>query len=527
VTTIEHDTVRTLLVQRAQDHPDAPLLRIDGGELSCREVLDGVERVAAGLRVLGGRPGDRVAVMADNCREAVWAWLGANASSLMDVPLNTALQGKALEVPLASARPRVVIGTVDYLARIAAAGAEPPEVAVSIGGSPGADLFPRATRQLTFHELLSLGRDASTERPHRPSASATATLLYTSGTTGPSKGVMIPQRYYSVWGRRGREYLQVAPGEVVYCAQPLFHVDARAYLLASLVSGATLALGTRFSASSFWDEVRVHGANVFSYIGTMLWLLYKRPESDLDRQHAVRVAGGAATPAEIHRQFEERFGIELREAYGMTESLFLAHADATTPPGSVGRPVPEIDGELLDDLDQPVVGTGTGEFCFRPREPFSTSQGYWDMPQETVDATRNLWFHTGDLLRRDEAGNLYFVGRVKDSIRRRGENISAWEVEQAAMQHPDVLQAAAIGVPSPLGEEDVALLVRLREGAALAPADLHASLTAELPRYALPRYVEVVQHLPTTPSERVDKARVRAAGISAAAWDAEAPAGEG
>lgn len=518
---LEEDTVARALADAAGKYGDRGLLRIDGEEFSFAQCHQSVSAVSRGLAELGVAPGDRVAVMADNRQEVLWSWLGILGASAIEVPLNTSAQGQFLAGQLHGAAPKALIGTTEYLARIASTRPADVDLVVTLDGPVDPGLFGSA-RQVPFADLLAVGR-ASSATLRGPVAAETATILYTSGTTGPSKGVMIPQRYYPFWGRRGAEYVDVQPGEVVYCAQPLFHVDARAYFLVSMLRGATAVIGTRFSLSSFWDEIRAHDANVFSYIGTMLWLLYKQPESERDRDHNVRIAGGAATPAEIHREFEARFGIQLREAYGMTESLFLAHATSETPPGSVGRVVPELEARLVDDLDQPVADGEDGELVIRPREPFTTAQGYWAMPEETVEAARNLWFHTGDLLRADTDGNLFFLGRKKDSIRRRGENVSAWEVEQAAMLHPDVLEAAAIPVPSPLGEDDVALLITVRPGAALVPADLRTFVAAELPRFAVPRYIEVVGSFPKTASERVDKGKVRAAGISAAAWDAEAP----
>ena len=523
MTTTETESVAALLAAQAHHHGEKTFVRVGGVDVTYAQAHDIVRSVAAGLMAHGVSPGDRVVVMADNCPESIWAWLGINAASAIDVPLNTAAQGQFLESQLTSAAASVAIGSPNYLARIAAASSgQAPFLAISIGESVDASTFPATTRHLSFDELVAHGQSESTPEVPLPKASTTATLLYTSGTTGPSKGVMIPQRYYPVWGHRASKYLDVRADDVIYCVQPMFHVDARAYLLTALTSGATSVVGSRFSASNFWDELREHGATVFSYIGTMLWLLHKQPQSDRDRHHSVRIAGGAATPAEIHREFEERFGITLREAYGMTESLFIAHADGSTPLGSVGRVVPELQAQLVDDDDCAVTTGHTGELCIRPLEPFVITTGYWQVPQETVDATRNLWFHTGDLLREDDDGNLFFVGRVKDSIRRRGENVSAWEVEQAAMQHSDVLEAAAIGVPSPLGEEDVALLVRLRDESQLTEPMLHQLLARNLPRFAVPRYVERVSSFPKTASERVDKSAVRATGLSSAAWDAEA-----
>lgn len=525
MTNFADDTVVNALAVSAHRFGDDPFLRIGGHEISYGQAHDSVTAVAAALAEFGVSAGDRVAVMTDNCQEAVWAWLGANAASAIDVPLNTAAQGAFLDGQLAAAGPRVAIGTSDYLARIAEVHLPSLELVVTIG-EPGEVRWNPYVRQVSFDELLRQGRSARQSGRSRPDSSATATIMFTSGTTGPSKGVMIPHRYYAVWGRRTASYLDVQPGEVTYCVQPLFHVDARAYILNAVFCGATSAIGSRFSVSNFWEEIRGHRANVFSYIGTMLWLLYKQPESDLDRDHDVRIAGGAATPAEIHRAFEQRFGIELREAYGMTESLFLAHADSATPLGSVGRLVPEIEGRLVDDDGSAVPHGSAGELIIRPTTPDCTALGYWPRTSGDAEAASVAWFHTGDLLREDESGNLYFAGRKKDSIRRRGENVSAWEVEEASMKHPDVLEAAAIGIPSPIGEEDVALLVRVKAGSSVKPEDLREFVAQELPSFAVPRYVELVDWFPKTPSERVDKGKVRETGLSAAAWDAEAtPAG--
>jgi crotonobetaine/carnitine-CoA ligase len=526
MTNLADDTVISALAAGADRFGDDPFLRIGGHEISYGQAHESVAAVAAALVEFGVSAGDRVTVMTENCQEAVWAWLGANAASAIDVPLNTAAHGAFLEGQLAAAGPRVVVGTSDYLARMADVHLPGLELAVTIG-EPVEVGFGSSVRQVSFDELLSLGRTTSQRGPSRPDSSAPATIMFTSGTTGPSKGVMIPQRYYSVWGRRSASYLDVKPGEVTYCVQPLFHVDARAYVLNAVFCGATSAIGSRFSVSRFWDEIRDHRANVFSYIGTMLWLLYKQPESDLDRQHDVRIAGGAATPAEIHRAFEQRFGIELREAYGMTESLFLAHADNATPVGSVGRLVPEIDGRLVDDDGSEVPPGSAGELIIRPTTPNCTALGYWPGTSSAAETSSEEWFHTGDLLREDASGSLYFAGRKKDSIRRRGENVSAWEVEEAAMKQPDVLEAAAIGIPSPLGEEDVALLVKVKDGSPVEPQQLREFVAQQLPSFAVPRYIEFVDSFPKTPSERVDKGKVRAVGLSEAAWDADAAPADG
>ena len=347
--------------------------------------------------------------------------------------------------------------------------------------------------------------------------------MYTSGTTGPSKGVMLPQRYYPFNGRAISRAMAVSPGEVIYNVQPLFHIDARVFLATALANRGIYALGHRFSVRRFWADVREHQADIFCTIGTMMLLLGKEEPRDDDADHPARLAMCSSTPAEILEPFERRFGVQVVEAYGLTEAVLVTHTPAgATQPARVGAPIEEFDIRLVDDDDEPVAQGESGELCFRPRDPFTCMQGYWGKPAETVEAWRNLWFHTGDFLREHADGQLEYIGRKKDAIRRRGENISAWEVESAVAAHPDVLEVAAIGVPSELGEEDVAVLIVPRPGTQPDPAQICAMAAENLQGFAVPRYVEFVDAFPKTPSERIAKSEVRARGISDEAWDAEA-----
>jgi crotonobetaine/carnitine-CoA ligase len=302
----------------------------------------------------------------------------------------------------------------------------------------------------------------------------------------------------------------------------VYHIDARHAVIATVYAKATLALADRFSVRNFWPDVNRHEADVFAYIGTMLHLLYKQEPSPADADVHARIGMGGSTPETIHRAFEQRFGLDLIEGYGMTELGFITSQRlGAIEPGHTGRPVDSVDVRLVDPQDRPVpVGT-PGELTFRTREPHIMMQGYWNRPEATVEAWRNLWFHTGDIMREDAAGNFRYIGRNKDSIRRRGENVSAWEVEQTATKHPDILDAAAIPVPSSVGEDDVALLVVLRAGCDLSPADIRTFVQPDLPKFAVPRFVEIMDSFPKTPSQRVEKGRLRERGISEAAWDGE------
>jgi len=517
------DSILSVIRTAVAEDPDRELLRIGGESFTRQQTLDQVERVARGLKELGIDPGDRVGVMCDNRPETLFTWLGVNAARAIDVPFNAEARGRLLDYFVQDAGPRVLVGTEDYLQVLADAITDAPELVVCIGEASGRPFGDRA-RQVGFDELVALGAGSSVELP-APQAGDIATIMYTSGTTGPSKGVMLPQRYYPAQGEHAANLMGVGSDDVVLCVQPLFHIDARAFLVTTWVAGGVVAIGRRFSVSTFWDQVREHDATIFSTIGTMLWMLFKQEPRPDDGDLPARLAICSSTPREILHDFEKRFGVDLIEAYGMTECVLITSAPAgDTVPGRIGRGIPELDVQLVDESDAPVAAGEVGELVYRPREPFAMMQGYWGKPEATLETWRNLWFHTGDLVREHPDG-LEYIGRRKDSIRRRGENVSAWEVEEAVAANPKVLEVAAIGVPSEVGEEDVAVLVVTVPGQDLAPEELVEFVAKDLPRFAVPRYVELVDSLPKTPSERIEKAKVRERGITAAAWDANVALG--
>jgi crotonobetaine/carnitine-CoA ligase len=515
------------LARAAADSPGLPLLVLHDVTYSCRDVYGATRAVSHGLMTVGIGEGDRVVILLPNSAEAVWAWLGANAAGAIDAPISADVKGAMLDYYLRDLEPRLVITTQDLVDRMAAASPYRPEVLVLVGDDDGRRPLGEDVRTLSWGDLLTSGADAPDHLA--PSADATATIIYTSGTTGPSKGVMLSHGYWAEMSRNHQREVPFAPGSVVYCVQPLCHIDPRSVLLDCLLSRSTFVLAERFSASGYWDDVERYDADYFVYIGTILHLVHKQPDTQSGRALRPRIGIGSATPASIYHDFQHRFNAQLVEGYGMTEvpfmtSQILGHAS----PGTIGRIVESIEGRLVDDDDAEVPDGEVGELIIRPRRPHVMMQGYWRKPEATLEALRNLWFHTGDLHRRLPDGNLRYIGRKKDSIRRRGENVSAWEVEQAAMRHPSVKEAAAIGVPSPLGDEDVAVLVVASD--AVVDLDLSALrdfMAADLPRFAVPRFLEIVQELPKTPSERIAKGKVRERGITSAAHDAESGAGTG
>jgi|tagenome__1003787_1003787.scaffolds.fasta_scaffold20990094_23 carnitine-CoA ligase len=514
-------TPLTELRSAAENYGDRTFLTVGETSLTYAEAFDRVWRVAGALSRLGVGPGDRVVLLAPNSVELVLAWLGVHAVGAIDAPISVEAPGAFLCYLIADLEPKAVIGTPDLLLRVRETAVTAIDLEIQIDGPTGAALSGADVSRVAFSDLLAV--EAKPPRSDPP-AGVTGTIMYSSGTTGPSKGVMLAQGYYSALALAHIEVNDLRGGCRVYCVQPLCHVDARSAVVDTLHLRGHVTLGERFSASRFWDEVESVDADLFFYVGTMIQLIHKQPRRPLKDASRHRAGIGSATPSAIQRDFEARFNVDLVEGYGMTElGLILAQWRGKTSPGHVGSRLPWVDVQVVDDDDNPVPEGTSGELVARPLGKHLMMQGYWRKPEATLEAWRGLWFHTGDLVRARPDGTFEYVGRTKDSIRRRGENVSAWEVEEAATRHEDVLEAAAIGVPSTLGEEDVALLVVPKPGVAIDPGSLREFMAIDLPRFAVPRFIEVVESLPKTPSERVAKSEVRQRGISAAAFDFEGP----
>jgi carnitine-CoA ligase len=519
--TITFDSANTPLRELASaSNTDGgiPFLTVEGRTATYAEAWIAVRHFALGLREAGVVAGDRVVILLPNCLEAVWAWFGVQALGAIDAPVSIEAPGPFLHYLIDDLQPAAVVGTPELLQSLA--GLErPPRLAIVVQGGPDDHPVGSRTEHLSFDAVLSTGASARDDLS-LPTARTPGTILYSSGTTGPSKGVVLAQGYYSSLAQAHIEVAEFRRGDRFYCVQPLCHIDGRSSVIDPLHLRGHAILGTRFSARRFWDEVEEVDADVFVYIGTMLHLIHKQPERPLRDPERRRTAMGSATPPSIHRDFERRFNVDLIEGYGMTElGLILAHRRSRTEVGSIGRALPWIDVQVVDEDDDPVADGVTGQLLARPRGPHLHMEGYWNRPEATVEAWRGLWFHTGDLVVRHSDGAFEYVGRTKDMIRRRGENVSAWEVEQAATQHQGVLEAAAIGLPSDLGDEDVALLVVVKPETQVDLSELRRFIAGRIPRFAVPRYIEIVEGLPKTPSERVDKGLVRQRGLSGAARD--------
>jgi carnitine-CoA ligase len=494
-------SLRDLIERRARDHRDDPFC-LFGDEIVTFGGLDtAVNRLANALAGIGIGPGARVAVMLPNHPDHIYAVLALAKLGATHVPVNVHVKGPGLRYLLEHSEVRTVIADGRYQGELspAAAGSNRIETIVWRGEIAGAG----DGRARSFDALAASGADHPPKLG--PGPDHVVAIMYTSGTTGPPKGVMLSDTMYQAAGRTAALVADVRPADVVFLWEPFYHIAGVQAVTLCLLRGVSCALVERFSAAAFWDQVRRYRATQIHYLGGVLGLLMKQPERADDGLNPVRIAWGAAASPEMWPRFERRFGVRIHECYGLTEGASFTTVNLAGKVGSIGKPVDHFEVRIVDDEDRPLPPGQVGEIVQRERAPGLLMKGYFKNPEGTRAALRDGWLHTGDLGHYDAEGFYYFAGRKKDAIRRRGENVSAWEIERVASACPGVEECAAIGVPSDLGEDDIKLFVRRAEGRSLAPLDLIRWCEERLAYFQVPRYIAFVDDLPKTPSERVRK----------------------
>ena len=511
-------TLPGLLAGQAERRPDAPFVLDESGALTWAEALQLARGMSAAFADLGVSRGDSVAIMLDNRRELLASWFGLGCLGAVEVPVNPANIGDRLAHILAKSGCHELVVQAEYLPQVDAVADRVPELRrVLVVGDATSERFD----SVPFAELEA---DPARAPDVTVRFSDPAAVMFTSGSTGPAKGAVLSHGQHYVNGHQPASLFGLTSADTLYVCLPLHHNMAQGYgVCVSLVSGAAVRVAPRFDLATFWDDVRDHSATVLSFVGAMLVLLAKRPPGADDADNPLRVGFGVPIPAALHEEFENRFGLRLVHCYGSTEATIVAwgHGDARKP-GAAGRPLPDYDVRILDEDDLPVPAGTPGEICVRPDEPYSMFSGYFRDPEQTASAWRNLWFHTGDRGWLDEDGDLWFSDRMGDVVRRMGEFVSSYEVEQALVAHPDVLIAAAYGVPSELIEEEVMVAVVPQPGASPAPGTLRDWCADRLPSHAVPRFVEVLEELPMTPSGKVEKYKLRRRGVTPETDDARA-----
>ena len=523
-------TLVHLIRGQAGERGDRPFVRFEDGQAFTFRALDAwTDELAGSLAALGVRAGDRVLGLIGNRAEAIGMLFATVKLGAVWVPLNTGLRGAFLQHQLQNAEPRIVV-LEDRLAanlREVASGPVAPEALVVVG-DPGTatPACLSAACRLTFPELRALRARADLATP---APGDVAMIMYTSGTTGPSKGVLIPHGHCYVAGLGLAEATALTAADRYFVCMPLFHANALLMqFVGSLIAGAEVVVTERFRATSWLEEVRAAEATITNGLGVIPEFIFRQPPTARDRDHRLRLMMAVPIAPEWGVAFQERFGVPFMQGFGMTECNIVAYTrpgDALVP-GCAGYPLADwFDVAIADPAADVLLPAGqTGEIVVRPKVPGCVMAGYFRMPEKTVEAWRNLWFHTGDAGRFDDAGRLHYVDRIKDCIRRRGENISSFEIEQVLNAHPSVAESAVVGVrvAGAGGEDEVKACVVAAAGAMVDPVALLDWCVPRMPHFAVPRFVEIVTgELAKTPTGKLQKMPLREAGVTAATWDRE------
>ncbi len=521
-------TIGHVLADKAAKHADRPYLSYlpDGRNFSYGDAERISNRLANGLLRLGLQQGEHVAVMLENCPEQLLLYFALGKIGAVVVPINTAARGQLLEYYLKQSDSVALITDHTLAPHFVGIGEGLPALqrVVLLPGNNDVRIDPKSLPGSQLSDYQSLLSGPETAPGIAVKFSDLAFLLYTSGTTGPSKAIMFTHAYSLLYGIDQVENYGFFSTDTIHVCLPLFHANGLlSHCYGALVVGARVALSRRFSASNFWREVRESGATVLSLLGSMANILWGQPPSDKDADNKVRQATIAPVPS-AKTDFEKRFGLRIISTYGLTDygigAIFNLDAPAAKL-GSAGRPRKGMQLRIVDENDMPLPPNEVGEIVMRSDYPWNTALGYYKMPEATLATRRNFWFHTGDRGFMDEDGYLFFADRKKDAIRRRGENISAFEVEQAIVSHPAVADAAVFPVSSALGEDDVAAAVVRGPGASLTEAELIEHCQRNMAYFMVPRYIRFMEDLPRSPTHKVEKYKLQQEAKSALAsyWD--------
>lgn len=530
-------TIHRVLQERAQRWGDKTFLTWlpTGEKTSYRQVDEATLRIGAGLAAHGVPAGSHVAVLMDNCPEQLLAIWGPCRAGFVTVPINAAAKGQLLAYFLERADCAALVVEEKLLPRFLEIAAQAPQVKQVFVARPdrGEAEPPSTTKEeapagVGLHEFTRLLEQPAALPGEPPQFSALAMLMFTSGTTGPSKAIMFSHAQLVYWGADVAHHHEYTPDDVAYVFLPLFHGNALlGSTMGSLMAGSAIALSPRFSVSKFWSDIRASGATVFNGVGAVTNFLWKAPPSPADRDHSVKRCHLAPVPG-FAAGFEERFGMTIMSAFGLTDYCLGSAYNTRSRRdklGSCGLPRAGISIRIVDadDFDLP-AGT-PGEIVLRNENPWGASLGYYKQPEATIQSRRNLWFHTGDRGWIDADGYVWYTDRIKDAIRRRGENISAFEVEEVIRTHPAVADVAVYPVRADTSEDEVAATLTLRPGAeaGFSYESVLEHCNRNLAYFMVPRYLEIAQDMPATLSQKIEKykLRQRAEANLSALWDRE------
>jgi crotonobetaine/carnitine-CoA ligase len=513
-----------LLEEQAAIWGDKPFVYVvyQDRTISYRTMNANANRIANYILKIGAKPGDGIAMLMGNSPQFIDIFIGMQKLGMYANTVNTSLKGDGLAYIIDNSDTRIAVIDYDLLDLFLSVKDKTPQVEIIIVNAVEAPADYRVPAGM-FDLRDAYGAEIPTERPDVDfDEHGMLLLMYTSGTTGLPKGVVTPYDRDRFAGLKALASFSMTENTVYYTGLPLFHGNALSLTMSeSLVMGATMALSKKFSASKFWDEIRQSKATLFNALGAMIPILMKQPPKPDDRDHNVKIVMSAACPTAMWEAFEKRFNVKIWEGYAAIDGTGMIMNLGDGPVGSIGKPPATSVIRLVDTEGRDVPQGEVGELLFKVPPDAKKRVVYYKNEEATQKKTQGEWESTGDIMYQDKDGFLYFVGRNTDSMRRRGENVSAHDVEQAILKHPAVLECAVYGVPSELAEDDIMASISLVEGRSVTPAELLAFISDKLAKFAIPRYIRIVDEFPKTETHRIKKRELKTLGVTKDTFDRE------
>lgn len=513
---IEYKTIRELLEFRAHSTPDWVFGIHEDWEISCSTLQSCVNRLANGFTKAGVTPGQHVAVMLGNYPDHIFTIFALLELGAVWIPVNVNLRGPSLDFLFEKSAPLTVIIDGTFGDRLGPILANKNTRTVIIRNVSN---ISKIQNQIRIMDFDAISGEETPPPFSTPNLDEIRCISFTSGTTGEPKGVLLTERMLMTFARGAAIASEVQQGDVFLLWEPLYHNSGVQMCILGLMEQVKLAIVPRFSATRFWDQVRQYQVTKMHYLGGIIDILLKYPKNPSDQAHNVQLAFGGGCNVNSWKTFQNRFGVRIQEVYGLTEASGFSTINKSGKIGSIGKPYPYFKVNIVGDDGKPLGPGQIGEIIIQEKEPGLITQGYLENQEATAQALRDDWFYTGDLGSFDEEGDFFYQGRKKDCIRRRGENISGWEVERVLNSHPMIQESAVIGVDAEVGEQDLKAFIKCADGAVLEPLEIIKWCESLLAYYQIPRYIAFIDSFEKTPTERIRKENLSKSLLDC--WDLE------